>query len=522
MFISTLLRRLNDVSISRKLYFIISIIALLVFITLYTSGFSINSLALFSLVLGVIGVITVTTINRTLIQELNGITKGADMVAKGSFKTRVPVYSSDEVGVLAMAFNDMANTFEQKIVELKLTEENLIREKERAEHFEKAKKHFLVNMSHEIRTPMNAILGFARYLQESLTEKDQQESIKMIVKSGEHLLATLNDILDLSNIETGEVRFMKLPFNLRDTVASIYQLMESNATQKKIGLSYILDDNIPDSIIYGDSVRLSQILLSLTSNALKFTEYGHVSIAAKALSDDDEQIVVEFRVKDTGIGIPIENQDKIFELFEQGTNHMTRKFGGTGIGLSIVKHLITLQQGEIHVNSVLNQGSEFCVKLSFFKTNLCQDDWDMQHNKDVTPISKVVSGKGLKVLIVEDNAINQLLVIKLLEKYGYETTVAENGEIALQKYNNADFDIILMDLQMPEMDGYEATVHIRNLKSYKKDVPIVAMTAHTIKGEMEKCLSIGMNDYISKPFHANELYEKISSLVKEVIPVPAQ
>ncbi|TCC95842.1 response regulator [Pedobacter hiemivivus] len=522
MVISTLLRRLNDISISRKLYFIISIVAVLVLIGLYATGFAINSLSLLLLILGAMGTITIITINRSLIQDLNGITKGADLVTKGSFKTRVQVYSRDEVGILAMAFNDMANTFEQKIVELKLTEENLIREKERAEHFEKAKKHFLVNMSHEIRTPMNAILGFARYLQESLTDKDQLESIKMIVKSGEHLLATLNDILDLSNIETGEVSFMKLPFTLRDTVSSIYQLMEGNAKQKKIGLSYSLDDNIPDSIIYGDSVRLSQILLSLTSNALKFTEYGHVSITAKAVScDDDERIAIEFRVKDTGIGIPIEKQDKIFELFEQGTNHMTRKFGGTGIGLSIVKHLITLQQGEIRVHSVLNQGSEFCFSLSFFKTNLCKDNWD-KHSKDLTLTSDVVSGKGVKVLIVEDNAINQLLVIKLLQRHGYETTVAENGEIALHKYINDDFDIILMDLQMPEMDGYEATVQIRNLKSYKKDVPIVAMTAHTIKGEMEKCLSIGMNDYISKPFHANELYEKISSLVKEVTPIPAQ
>lgn len=233
MVISTLLRRLNDISISRKLYFIVSIIVLLVLIALYVTGFAINSLSLLLLILGAMGTITVITINRSLIEDLNGITKGADLVTKGSFKTRVQVYSSDEVGVLAMAFNDMANTFEQKIVELKLTEENLIREKERAEHFEKAKKHFLVNMSHEIRTPMNAILGFARYLQESLTDKDQQESIKMIVKSGEHLLATLNDILDLSNIETGEVSFMKLPFTLRDTVASIYQLMEANAKQKK-------------------------------------------------------------------------------------------------------------------------------------------------------------------------------------------------------------------------------------------------------------------------------------------------
>ncbi|WEK20112.1 MAG: response regulator [Candidatus Pedobacter colombiensis] len=505
------------------MYFIISIIALLVVIALYTSGLSITTLSLLSLVLGTIGVVTVITISQSLIKDLNAITKGADLIRKGSFQSKVQVHSRDEIGTLAMAFNDMTNTLEQKIAELKLTEDNLIKERERAEHFEKAKKHFLVNMSHEIRTPMNAILGFARYLQESLTGKDEQESIRMIVKSGEHLLATLNDILDFSNIETGAVSFMRLPFNLRDTIATIYQLMESNAKLKKIGLSYSIDNSIPDSIIYGDSVRLTQILLSLTSNALKFTEFGHVSIAAKAVSnDEDDQIAIEFSVKDTGIGIPLEKQEKIFELFEQGTNHMTRKFGGTGIGLSIVKHLITLQQGEIYVRSILNEGSEFCFKLSFFKTNICDDDWDEHHKNELALKPDLESRKRIKVLIVEDNAINQLLVIKLLQKHGYETTVAENGKVALRKYTTADFDIILMDLQMPEMDGYETTIHIRDLKSYKKDVPIVAMTAHTIKGEMEKCLSIGMNDYISKPFHANELYEKITGLVKQVTPTLVQ
>jgi signal transduction histidine kinase/CheY-like chemotaxis protein len=519
MFISAIQRRLNDISISKRLYFTIGFIALLVIIQLCIRWFPATAVSPYSIVLSLISGITSTIIAVSIIHSLKkgvrDIVTGAGQIKRGELKTRVDAYAKHEIGILAWTFNELAHSLEQNTKEVERVGVSLAREQQRAEHYEKVKQHFLVNMSHEIRTPMNAILGFARYLQESLKDKDQQESIKMIIKSGDHLLVTLNDILDFANIETGEISFVCLPFNLRDTVQSICMLMESNARLKEIGLSYTIDKNIPDSI-YGDSVRLTQILLSLTSNAIKFTEKGGVFISAKAISDHDDHVIIEFRVKDTGMGIPIEKQEKIFNPFEQGSNHMKRKFGGTGIGLSIVKHLIALQDGVIQLKSVPNEGSEFYFRLSFLKAHAGKD-WEHSAYNELSLVPESETGKGINILIVEDNAINQLLVLKLLQKKGYQTTVAENGKIGLHKYSNADFDIILMDLQMPEMDGYETTIHIRNMKSYKKDVPIVAMTAHTIKGEREKCLSIGMNDYISKPFHASELYEKIRLLISKQV-----
>ncbi|WP_316793589.1 response regulator [Pedobacter frigoris] len=518
MFISNLRRRLNDISISKKLFFAIGFTALLVTIeicVLWSPALTELMLELVlaaSLAIGLSIILIAISINKNLRKGLDAIAAGAERIKRGELRSRVEVYSKDEIGILATAFNDMADTLYKNIKDLKLTEKHLIREKERAEQSEKAKQHFLINMSHEIRTPMNAILGFARHLEESLNDKDQQESIKMIIKSGDHLLMTFNDILDFSRIGTGEINFMILPFNLNETIQSIFMLTEPNARFKKVGLTYSIDEDIP-KILYGDSVRLTQILLNLTSNAIKFTERGGIVISAAKLKEDLNHVLVEFRIKDTGIGIPSEKIEKIFDVFEQGTNSMSRKFGGTGVGLSIVKQLVTLQGGKISVDSILGKGSEFYFSMPFSKQNLSENEKGIEENSRQNEDNRK-DGKGIKVLIVEDNAINQLLVLKLLHKHGYDTTVAENGKIALHKYNRADFDIILMDLQMPEMDGYEATIQIRKIDSYKRFVPIVAMTAHTIKGEYEKCMSIGMNDYISKPFRAAELYEKIQFLVR--------
>jgi signal transduction histidine kinase/CheY-like chemotaxis protein len=465
-----------------------------------------------SLTIGTATILLAISINKNLKKGLDAIVEGADNIRKGDFKKRVPVYSKDEIGMLATSFNEMMVTLDQNIRELKLTEQNLTAEKERAEQSEKAKQHFLINMSHEIRTPMNAILGFARHLEESMVTEDQKESLRMIMKSGDHLLIIFNDILDFSRIGAGEINFMVMPFNITETLQSIFMLTEPNARFKKIGLSYTIDPNVP-KIAYGDSVRLTQILLNLTSNAIKFTESGGVVISVVAVEENEKQVVIEFSIRDTGIGIPLEKQEKIFDVFEQAVSGTSRKFGGTGIGLSIVKQLVTLQNGSISINSQPGQGSEFSFRLPFLKF----EDQTGSGVKDGHSVENGSSdvGKGVKVLIVEDNAINQLLVLKLLKKHGYETSVAENGKIALHKYWNADFDIILMDLQMPEMDGYETTVNIRKMGMGKGEIPIVAMTAHTIKGELERCMAIGMDDYISKPFQSSELYEKIHRLVKK-------
>lgn len=519
MSISGLLDRLNGMTMSKRLYFITGVIVFWMSLglssLLFAHGVFPVAIVMLSLISGTVACILLVSVINSLKKGVEDMVTGAGVIKKGSFKTRLDTCSKNEFGILSLTFNDLANQLEQHVNDIASLRINLDKEQQRAEHYERAKQYFLVNMSHEIRTPMNAILGFARYLQDSLKDQEDLESVKMIIKSGEHLLATLNDILDFVNIETGDINFVCMPFNLRDTVHSIFILKESNAKLKKIGLRYNIDPTIPEAI-YGDSARLAQILSGLTSNAIKFTERGGVHISASCVSDHDDHVIIEFSVQDSGMGIEREMVEKIFSPFVQGTSHMRRKFGGTGIGLSIVKHLVVLQDGTIDLKSRPGEGSEFYFKLPFLKAHAGQH-LTKSKNGVFNLIAESEIGKGINVLVVEDNTINQMLVIKLLQRRGYQTTVAENGKIAVHKHNHSDFDIILMDLQMPEMDGYEAAIHIRNMNSHKKNIPIVAMTAHTIKGEKEKCLAIGMNDYISKPFHAEELYDKISMLVN--IPV---
>jgi signal transduction histidine kinase/ActR/RegA family two-component response regulator len=467
-----------------------------------------------SLTIGTTSILITISVSRGIEKGIKTIIDGAALIRQGLFDTRVEVYSRDEIGVLATAFNEMTITLEQNIHNLKNAEESLIKERDRAEASEKAKQLFLANMSHEIRTPMNAILGFARLLEEAITDKELLEFIQVIIKSGDDLLVILNDILDFSRIEAGKVNFEKQPFNVRGNVAAIVTMMESKAASKNLKLTSAIDNTMPQMLV-GDAVRLSQILLNLVSNAIKFTESGNIRISLSVVDENEANIIVEFVIKDTGIGIPLEKQAKIFESFEQATTNTMRKFGGTGLGLSIAKQLVEMQDGKIFVKSLPGMGAEFYFRLPFLKyTGKLQQKSGSEDVDNAEPSEIVKSGKGVRVLIVEDNTINQMLIVKVLQKRDFTIDVAANGVIALSKYRNNDYDIILMDLQMPEMDGYETTRNIRNMPGSKKDIPIMAMTAHTIKGEMERCLAIGMNDYIPKPFNINELFENIFALVE--------
>lgn len=466
-----------------------------------------------SLTIGTTGITITVSVSRSIERGIKAIIDGAVLISKGILNTRVKVFSKDEIGVLAVSFNQMTDTLEQNIRELKVTEEKLTHEKKKAEASEKVKQLFLANMSHEIRTPMNAILGFARLLQDSTIDEEQRKYIDIILQSGDNLLVIINDILDFSKIEAGKVVFDVSPFHLQDNIASTIHLQSSKAIQKGITLTSAIDEKLP-VIVMGDSVRLNQILLNLISNAIKFTEKGGVHVSVKMLKDNAREVLIDFKVKDTGIGIPAEKQEKIFESFEQATSGTVRKFGGTGLGLSIVKQLVELQGGQIKLVSKPGKGSEFSFRLTFLKDtkeNILARDFTAA-TQPVGDVSKM--GAGKRILVVEDNPINSLLVLKVLKKHGYDTDVAENGKIALHKYSTNFYDIILMDLQMPEMDGYEATIRIRQLASDKKNIPIIAMTAHTIKGEYEKCIEIGMNSFISKPFRPDDLYEKIYTLLK--------
>jgi signal transduction histidine kinase len=462
-----------------------------------------------SLTIGTTSILITISVSKGIEKAIKAIIDGAALIRQGLYGTRVQVYSGDEIGVLANAFNEMSGTLEDNIHELKNAEESITKERDRAEASEKVKQLFLANMSHEIRTPMNAILGFARLLEEAITDEELLKYTQVIIKSGDDLLVILNDILDFSRIEAGKINFEKQPFSIRGNVAGIVTMMEAKAALKGLQLTSAADDELPQ-ILIGDSVRLSQILLNLVSNAIKFTDKGSVGISLSVVDESDSNVVVEFVIKDSGIGIPLEKQAKIFESFEQATTDTMRKFGGTGLGLSIARQLVEMQDGKIFVKSLPGMGAEFHFRLPFQKNLKLPGGADTV----AEALLPVKSGKGLKVLVVEDNAINQLLIVKVLQKRDFTIEVADNGAVGLSKHRNNNYDIILMDLQMPEMDGYETTKNIRAIKGTKKDIPIIAMTAHTIKGERERCIAIGMNDYIPKPFKVNELFEKIFALVK--------
>jgi signal transduction histidine kinase/ActR/RegA family two-component response regulator len=466
-----------------------------------------------SLTIGTTSIIVTVSVSRNIQRSIKAINDGAAQISQGVLSARVKVYSKDEIGMLATSFNRMTDTLEHNIQDLMDTEEKLKEEKKKAESSEKVKQLFLANMSHEIRTPMNAILGFTRLLQDSSIDEEQRKYIEIILQSGDNLLVIINDILDFSKIEAGKVVFEVMPFHLVDSINSIIDLQSAKAGQKNIKLTSHIDENLP-VMVQGDAVRLNQIMLNLISNAIKFTEQGEVNISVTAIKQTDNDVVIGFAVKDTGIGIPIEKQEKIFEIFEQATTSTVRKFGGTGLGLSIVKQLVELQGGKITVKSQPGEGSEFSFRLRFLKQSAEDTLTGLPSPVIAKPAELTKAGAGKRILVAEDNPINSLLVIKVLKRQGYETDVAENGKIALEKHLSNKYDMILMDLQMPEMDGYEATMKIRRSETDNNNIPIIAMTAHTIKGEYERCMEIGMNNFISKPFRPDDLYEKIDTLLK--------
>ena len=383
-------------------------------------------------------------------------------------------------------------------------EEQLIKSKEIAENLAKAKDEFMSSMSHEIRTPLNGILGFTNLL---LTDKklntEQRQQIETIKISGDILLVIINDILDIAKIESGKLSIEQAPVNLRALTENIVNTFNVKIDEKKIKLKTIIDNSIPEFVLT-DSVRISQILLNFISNAVKFTpENGIISVEATQVFEDDDISKVKFSITDSGIGIPEDKIDSIFDAFVQTSDDTARKYGGTGLGLTIVKKITELLEGEIYVESELGKSAKFTVILSLKKINSI-------NNKE----NIVFSIKDLKILLVEDNAINQLLAQTVLAQFETIVTTAENGLIALDYYRENDFDIILMDLMMPELDGYQTTIEIRSLDDQvKKDIPIIALTADVTNSVITKCKEAGMNDYISKPFDGNELKNKILTLI---------
>ncbi len=386
-------------------------------------------------------------------------------------------------------------------------------EKEKAKASEKAKQQFLANMSHEIRTPMNAIKGMTDILLRRTPQSEQLSYLNAIKESSNSLLVIINDILDISKIEAGKIDLEEIPFSLKEVVDNVNMIMNFKVEEKGLLLKMDMKEGIADKVI-GDPTRLHQILLNLTGNAIKFTEKGMVTIQLKTEEFDDGKMMANFCVSDTGVGIGKDHLEKIFETFEQAYSDTMRKFGGTGLGLSISKKLVEIQGGKIWAESKKGKGSQFYFTIPF-KVDTQQESTipEEQTSNDENIAAQL---KGIKVLLVEDNQFNAIVAQEELEDAieEVEVEIAENGVIAIEKVAHGDYDIILMDVQMPVMNGYEATHAIRNLSNGKANTPIIAMTANVMKEEIERCYEAGMDDFIGKPFDTEELLKKIYLLKK--------
>jgi len=387
----------------------------------------------------------------------------------------------------------------------KKLESDLIKAKEYAEEANRAKSGFLANMSHEIRTPMNAIYGLIRLVEDTHLTRDQKSMINKLRLSSDNLLKIINDILDFSKIESGQVKLIKSVFNIEEVIRRIIDSVEYQASGKNLSLEYKFDDNI-DKVLYGDPVRLHQVLLNLVNNAIKFTEKGKVRVNCILIKKSGKINKIRFEVEDTGIGIEKENIDKIFKIFEQEDESITRRYGGTGLGLAISSELVGLMGGKINIKSKKGQGSIF-----YFTVDLEASDKEVDVRRIITPQINQFALKGKRILLVEDNKYNQYIAETILRKWSADVVCADNGEQAMEILQQNNFDLILMDKQMPVLDGLETTQQIRN--NLKLDMPIIALTANVIKGVIDDCLAAGMNDYLAKPFEPEDLYIKILKLL---------
>ena len=368
-----------------------------------------------------------------------------------------------------------------------------------------AKQQFLSTMSHEIRTPLNSILGFTNVLLKTDLGEKQKEFVQAIKTSGDSLIFLINDILDLAKVNAGKMTFEKKPFQIKKSITLIQNSFDLIVKEKNLEIVNEYDNRIP-AMVVGDSVRLNQILLNLMNNAVKFTQKGKITISIKLLSEDEENTTIEFAITDTGIGIAENKVNSIFNVFEQAEIGTSNSYGGSGLGLAIVKQLVEFQGGSIGLKSKLGEGSTFSFILPFEKTDLKVET----ESKLIKLDSEI---KNMKVLVAEDVALNQLLIKMILSDFGFEHEVVVNGKIAIEKMQTNTYDIILMDLNMPEMNGFEATEYIRN--TMKSKIPIIALTADVTITDLTKCKESGMDDYISKPIDEELLYGKMVELIKK-------